>query len=192
MFFERNIISVHIASSPWSLGIQMVDVVRYCVVIKNRRVFLLEVWSDCLDQHRTCENRNQKTIYYQISAPDHWNEKWQLLLTSPHFPILCRAGFNQKIFRKRTQYLCFSVRLTFQKLFQKQMKRKRLTGKKKQTFNMFVFFSHVKTIKAMTRQSRRDPKLHLFCVRMQKCLQECIFNAQNIWKQSDNTTGMKW
>ena len=126
----------------------MVDVVRYCVVIKNRRVFLLEVWSDCLDQHRTCENRNQKTIYYQISAPDHWNEKWQLLLTSPHFPILCRAGFNQKIFRKRTQYLCFSVRLTFQKLFQKQMKRKRLTGKKNKPSTCLSF-------SVMWKQSKR-------------------------------------
>lgn len=38
---------------PRCLGVQVVDVVRYSVVVKHRGVFLLEVRSYCLEQHWT-------------------------------------------------------------------------------------------------------------------------------------------
>lgn len=51
----REAASVQIYPSPRSLGVQMVDVVRHRVVLEHRRVFLLEVWPDGLNQHWTWE-----------------------------------------------------------------------------------------------------------------------------------------
>lgn len=66
--------------SPWSLGIQMVDIVRHRVVVKHRSVFLLEVWPDHLDQHWTWKKRDEKEeIYLQILSVTTANkaEYWQ-------------------------------------------------------------------------------------------------------------------
>lgn len=40
-----------LVAAPWSLGVQVVDVVGDGVVLERRRVFLLEVRSDGLNQH---------------------------------------------------------------------------------------------------------------------------------------------
>lgn len=55
--YKINGINLNNCFSPRSLGVEVVDVVRHRVVVKHRRVFLLEIRPDRLDQHRTWERK---------------------------------------------------------------------------------------------------------------------------------------
>lgn len=69
--WEEAVYNIYL--SPWSLGVQMIDVIGHCVVLKHRQVFLLEVWPDGLNQHWTWEVKNQRTFTYSLLRECNWS-----------------------------------------------------------------------------------------------------------------------
>lgn len=136
----------------------MVDVVRHRVVVEHRGVFLLEVGPDCLDQHWTWEKREeikktkQEHLFLNISmiaasTPDHWQQHWQLLLTSTMDLIFCSTQISSEICTKTVPFLKKTKKQTnrdwvFRNSFKSRWQKERIAdgGRKKNQNNFQHLF----------------------------------------------------